>query len=126
MYMYISFEDLAIFIVVTVAVVVGVFLIVALKNLISILRKVNKVMDTNKDDIDGTVKALPVTVKNIGDAADSLKNTSDKASAVIGTVDGAVTSTVDKVNGTTENIYEIINVIGIIAKFISDAFKDDD
>ncbi|MDD4327011.1 MAG: hypothetical protein PHN99_01855 [Eubacteriales bacterium] len=124
--MYISFEDLVLFILICLAVVVGIFLIIALKHLIGLLKKLNRIVDTNKDDIDRTVQALPKTVSSIGDVADSLKDTSDKAGQVIGTIDGAVTTTVETVNDTSDNVYEIIKVAGLIAKFISDAFRKDD
>ena len=124
--MYITFEDLALFVVVCMAVVVGIFLVIALKNLIALLRKVNKLVDSSKDDIEKTVKVLPKAVSNLSDVAESLKDTSDKAGVVIGTIDGAVTSTVETVNDTSENVYEIIKVAGLVAKFIADAFRRDD
>ncbi len=124
--MYISFEDLAIFLVVCVAVTAGIFLMIALVHFIRVMRKINQLVDSNKSEIDKTVKALPKAVSSLGEAAESLKVTSDKAGAVIGTIDGAVTSTVETVNDTSENVYEIIKVAGLVAKFISDAFKRDD
>ena len=124
--MYISFEDLALFVVVCVAVAAGIFLIIALKHLIALLKKVNRLVDVSKDDIEKTVRILTGTVANVSDLAESLKDTSDKTGEVIGTIDGAVTSTVETVNDTSENIYEIIKVAGLIARFISDAFKRDD
>lgn len=124
--MYISFEDLAIFLVVCVAVTAGIFLIIALVHFIRVMRKIGQLVDSNKNEIDQTIKVLPTTVSSLGDAAESIKITSDKASGVIGTIDGAVTSTVETVNDTSENVYEIIKVAGLVAKFISDAFKRDD
>lgn len=124
--MYITIEALVIFILVCLAVAVSIFLIITLNNLNRLLKKFNKIMETNKENIDKTISILPDTVNNLNEATISMKGTLDKAGSVIGTIDGAVTDTVVSVSDTTETVFEVVKVVGLIAKYISNAFKRDD
>jgi predicted PurR-regulated permease PerM len=124
--MYIDIEALAIFILVSLAVIISVFLVITLKNLNSLLKKFNKIVESNTENINKTINILPDTMSNLNEAAVSMKGTLDKAGSVIGTIDGAVTDTVVSVSDTTETVFEIVKVIGLIAKYISSAFRHDD
>lgn len=124
--MYIDIEALAIFILVSLAVIISVFLVITLKNLNSLLKKFNKIVESNTENINKTINILPDTMSNLNEATVSMKGTLDKAGSVIGTIDGAVTDTVVSVSDTTETVFEIVKVIGLIAKYISSAFRHDD
>jgi methyl-accepting chemotaxis protein len=91
-----------------------------------LLKKFNKIVESNTENINKTINILPDTMSNLNEAAVSMKGTLDKAGSVIGTIDGAVTDTVVSVSDTTETVFEIVKVIGLIAKYISSAFRHDD
>jgi len=124
--MYISIEALLIFFILCIVAGVSVLLIVVLNNVNRFIKKLNRVVDSNKDNIDKTMTALPATVRNVGEAAGSIKTTMDKTGAVVETIDDVVTGTVATVGDTTENIFTIVKVVGDVFKYIVEAFKRDD
>lgn len=124
--MYISVEALLIFIMLCFVAGVSIFMIVVLNNVNRFIKKLNHVVDTNKDNIEKTMTVLPGTVKSVGDAAGSIKSTMDKTGAVVETIDDVVTGTVETVGDTTENIFTIIKVVGDVFKYIVESFKKDD
>lgn len=124
--MYITIEALAIFILFFLAVIVSIFLVITLKSLNSLLKKLGKIVESNTENINKTINILPETITNVNEATISMKGTLDKAGSVIGTIDGAVTDTVVSISDTTDNVFEIVKVIGLIARYIASAFKHSD
>lgn len=106
--MYISMGHLALFVIFCLAAVVSIFLAIALYNFISLLKKLNRVIDV-----------LPNTVKNLNEAAVSFKYTMDKAGSVIGAIDEASIGTVVSVSDTTENILEFVKIVGNVITYIT-------
>lgn len=121
--MYISIGDIALFIGFCLVTIVSILSAIVLKKIISLIKKVNTVLDSNKSNIEKTITILPDTVQNLNDAAASFKNTMNKAGLIAGSIDSAATGGAVTISDTTENILEIVNIIGGIARFVKGLFN---
>jgi len=121
--MYISMVDIALFIMFCLVAVVSIFLVITLYNLIGLIKKLNRVVDSNIDSIDNTMAVLPNTVINFNEAVVSLKDTMDKASSIVGTIDEARIGTVVTVSETTENILEFVKLVSNVVSYITDVIN---
>lgn len=113
---------LAWFVIFCIAVIIGVLLIILLRNCLKVVDKVNKIIESNSDSIEKTLTALPSTVKSVDELAVSAKGTLDKASSVVATVEDTVTETIDSFSLNAENILSIINIASSVVKSIIGAF----
>lgn len=114
---------LAWFIIFCIAVVIGVFLIILLRNCLKVVDKVNKILDSNSESIEKTLEVLPSTVKSIDELAVSAKGTLDMATSVVSTVEDTVAETIDSFSFNAENVLSIINVASSVVKSIISAFS---
>ncbi len=114
---------LAWFIIFCIAVVIGVFLIILLRNCLKVVDKVNKILDSNSESIEKTLEVLPSTVKSIDELAVSAKGTLDMATSVVSTVEDTVADTIDSFSFNAENVLSIINVASSVVKSIISAFS---
>jgi hypothetical protein len=104
------------------AVVIGIFLIILLRNCLKVLDKVNKIIESNSESIEKTLIALPSTVKSVDELAVSAKGTLDKATSVVATVENTVTDTIDSFSFNAENVLSIINIASSVVKSIISMF----
>ncbi len=111
------------FILFCIAVVIGVFLIMLLKNCLKVVDRVNNILDSNSESIGKTLEALPSTVKSIDELAVSARGTLDKATSVVSTVEDTVTETIDSFSFNAENVLSIINIASSVVKSIISAFS---
>ncbi len=111
------------FIIFCIAVVIGILLIIVLRNCLKITDKVNKILDDNADSVGKTLEVLPATVVNIDELAKSAKGTLDKATSVVTTVEDSVSDTIDSFSFNAENILSIINVASSVVKSIISSFS---
>lgn len=114
---------LAWFIIFCIAVVIGILLILLIKNCLKVVDKVNKILDTNSQSIQETLDALPPTVRSVEDLAVSAKGTLDKANSVVTAVEDTVTETIDSLSFNAENVLNIINIASSVVKSILSAFS---
>jgi|GEM_PF-1738055 len=114
---------LAWFIIFCIAVVVGVFLIILLRNCLKVVDRVNKILDNNSENIQKSLEVLPSTIKSIDELAASGKGTLDKATSVVTTVEDTITDTVDSFTINAENILSIITIASSVIKSIISAFS---
>lgn len=119
----IDLSVLAWFVIFCIAVVIGVLLIILIKNCLKIVDKVNRLLESNSENIDEIIGALPSTVKNVDELAKSAKGTLDKATSVVTTVEDTVTETIDSFSFNAENILGIINIASSVVKSILSAFS---
>jgi hypothetical protein len=111
------------FVIFCIAIVIGVFLIILLRNCLKVLDKVNKIIQNNSESIEKTLIALPSTVQSIDELAISAKGTLDKATSVVATVEDTVTETIDSFSFNAENVLSIINIASSVVKSIISAFS---
>ncbi|PYG88834.1 hypothetical protein LY28_01195 [Ruminiclostridium sufflavum DSM 19573] len=111
------------FIIFCIAVVVGVFMIILLKNCLKVVDKVNDIIESNSESIGETLTVLPATVKSIDELAGSAKVTMDKANSIVATVEDNVSDTFDSFSVNAENVLSIINIASTVVKSIISAFS---
>ncbi|WP_024831660.1 hypothetical protein [Ruminiclostridium josui] len=111
------------FIIFCIAVIIGVLLIIVLRNCLKITDKLNKILDDNADSVGKTLEALPGAVTNIDELAKSAKGTLDKATSVVTTVEDSVSDTIDSFSFNAENILSIINIASSVVKSIISSFS---
>ncbi len=106
-----------------IAVIIGVFLIILLRNCLKVVDKVNHILDSNSENIGRTLEALPSTVRSVDELAVSAKGTLDKATSVVSTVEDTVNETIDSFSFNAENVLSIINIASSVVKSIISAFS---
>ena len=111
------------FIIFCIAVIIGVLMIIVLRNCLRITDKVNKILDDNADSVGKTLEVLPATVASIDELAKSAKGTLDKATSVVTTVEDSVSDTIDSFSFNAENILSIINIASSVVKSIISSFS---
>ncbi len=111
------------FIIFCIAVIIGVLMIIVLRNCLRITDKVNKILDDNADSVGKTLEVLPATVASIDELAKSAKGTLDKATSVVTTVEDSVSDTIDSFSFNAENILSIINITSSVVKSIISSFS---
>lgn len=111
----ITLEDLMIFIVFLLAIGLGVFLIIAIKNIVNILKKINKIVDENEKSIDTILKETPLIMENVNkitaDVQETVESVKPSVTSIIKNVDiisEDVTETIDKVTYTVDVVGESI------------------
>lgn len=125
--MYISVNDLLIFLAVFLGVclilAIGVLLIIALVRLNRVLKRAGKLLDDNAENIDKAMKQVPVLVEHWDETGLSITTVANKAEATIDVVGGMLTgetaaggesSTVQSIVTIAESVLQI--VLGYFAK----------
>ncbi|MFO7636684.1 MAG: hypothetical protein R6W96_05215 [Clostridia bacterium] len=125
--MYISVNELliflAVFIVVCFIVATSVILIIALIRLNKLIKRAGKLLDDNAENIDKTMKKVPILMEQWDETGESLMLVADKAEATIDalggiltgeTMAGGETSTIQSIVTIAESVLQI--VLGYFAK----------
>lgn len=120
--MYVDPFSIARFLVFCLAMTIGVFLIILIYNLVLLVKKANRIVDANDDNIHKTLTVLPETVNNINNVTLALKDSIDKAGNAIGALGGTVAETAATVNESTGNILEFVKVVNNIIRVILSLF----
>ncbi len=126
----ITLQDLMLFILFLLAVGIGIFLILAIKNLVGILKKVNKIVDDNEKSINTILKETPIILDNVnkitGDVHDTIEAVTPSITNIVSNVDVIatdVTSTVEKVTYTVdvvgESLEETVEMLNESRKTVS-------
>lgn len=121
--MYIDPLSVAKFLVFCIVMVIGVFLIILLYNLVLLVKKANKIVDDNEENVHKTLAVLPETVNNINNVTLAVKDNFDKAGNAISSLGGTVAETAATVNESTGNILEFIKVVNNIIRVILSLFE---
>jgi uncharacterized protein YoxC len=119
----IDLSVIAWFLIFCIAVVIGIFLIIFLRNCLKVVDKVNKIIESNSESVEKTLTALPSAVISIDEFAVSAKGTLDKTTSVVSTVEDTVTETIDSFSFNAENVLSIINIASSVVKSIISAFS---
>lgn len=102
---------------------VCVFLIIALYNAIKVIKRLDKVIETNNENINKTLTIIPETAKNVNDVTVVVKENLNKAGNVIGSLEDAVAETVASVSSGTENILSIVKIASSVISAITSVFN---
>ena len=115
--MYISVKDLLVFFIIFLGsglvAAIGVLLIIALVRLNKALKSTGKLLTDNAENIDSTIKRLPVLVGHIDEITEGLKSTVNKAEVAIDSVGGLLSgeSITVRENSTAQSIVAIADSI---------------
>ena len=120
--MYISLNDLGLFIVFCVVVVGGIFFTIAMFNLNKLIKKVNALLDKNSNNLDNTISSLPQLVNNTNDAMKTVKSGFDKVQGTIGEIEETIAETVVSVSEKADNLGIYFNTFTDIVKIFADIF----
>ncbi len=109
----IRLEELMIFIVFLLGIGLGVFLIMAIKNLATILKNINKIVEENEKSIDTILKEAPPIMENVNkitrDLQETLEDVKPSVTNIVKNVDTIsddITETIDKVAYTVDIVGE--------------------
>ena len=119
----ITIKDLAFFIIFCLVTTVGVFFIIMLYNLTNLIKRANKVIIDNSDNIDKTLELLPEAARNVNDVAVSVKGGMNKVGETIEGFEDAIGETAAAVSEGTENILNFVKIFSNIVQVIINAFN---
>jgi len=124
--MYISVKDLLVFLAIFLGsglvAAIGVLLIIALIRLNKALKSTGKLLEDNTENIDKTIKRIPILVEHFDEISESLKLTVGKAEVAVEAVGGMFTGDLNTVHetSTAQSIVAIADsVLQIILGYIA-------
>jgi len=103
------------------AMAVGIALIIALVNLIRMVRRVNKLLDDNAGHISKTIVQLPALAESFNKAGASVKANAEKIGNSISEVEGMLTG-VPAAAGESNTLTTIVSIAESILKLIMGYF----
>jgi DNA-binding transcriptional MerR regulator len=103
----ITYKDLGLIIVFVVAVIAGLFLIRALRQLGCVLKKINRLIGENSDNFDKTAKALPILAENVLAITGEVQEISEKLSNEQDMIDGTLRNIGDTVGLITDTVQAV-------------------
>lgn len=118
----IPLRDILLFVIFCLVVVAGIFLIIMIYNFTQFIKRANKILDVNSENIHKTLVMLPEATHNVNDVAISLKNNIEKVEKAVGNVEDAVVETVAAVSEGTENVLNYVKIFSEIINVILGAF----
>lgn len=120
----ITLEELMLFILFLLAVGLGIFLILAIKNIVGILKKVNKIVDDNEKSINTILKEAPIILDNVnkitGDVQETIEAVTPSITHIVKNVDVISTD----VTETVEKITYTVDVVGESIEETADMLRD--
>lgn len=144
----ISLGDLGLFILFVLAVVVGIYLVITLRNVSMVLKQAKKILDENEQPIKELIKPLPkiaknfegitgkvskgvedvdkkvpCIMKNVDGITDNLNKSTKSINTAVDTIGEGITDTLSIVQGTAGDVTMYIKIINEIAKFMTGVFS---
>ena len=107
-----------------VAVGLGVFLILAIKNVVGILKKVNKIVDDNEKSINTILKEAPIIMDNVNKITEDVQETLDAVSPSITHIVSNVDIISTDITNTVEKVTYTVDVVGESIEETAEMLKD--
>lgn len=123
MELLISVRDLLNFIMYFLGGTALIIFIIALIYVIKFVKRLDKLVEKNADNIDKTVSVLPEVADNINAVSLSLKNGIDKAEQTVEAIEDYVCDTVTTVSQGTEGILDFVSVVSEVIKSVLGFFS---
>jgi hypothetical protein len=124
--MYVQLSDIAgliaIFFGVLICLAVFILLIVALLELIKVLRKINRIVSDNSVAVNKTLAQFPELTENINKASMSIRSGVDKVDSSLGSISGLFGEPGNTENAST-TLLSILNVADDILKLVMGFFQ---
>lgn len=102
------------------------YLLLALANLVGILRNLNRMLDKNRSNIDHTLKKLPEITDNIAKVTDTIKKEMDSIEKVIGNVGKVSDSAKDAVEVFKKDVLLRAKSVLDVLDWIKKLFEKED
>lgn len=116
--MYISFYDLGLFILFTVTLAVGGYLIAVLRRTFCVLGHVQGILDVHSDEIGKIISELPEALENVNELTISLKRSADLTTSAFGSLQNNVLDTVDDMRDGLESFIVYAKIIGEVCRTV--------
>ena len=116
MEMYISLQELAVFILFMLVVIIGIYIIVLLRRVLCLVTLVQGVLEEQRGNIGKTVSLCQETLTHLNEIAISTK-------ALLGQVQQPVNSLSEEIGDTVDNLRESIELITLYARLVVDFVK---
>lgn len=114
--MYISLYDLGLFILFSVIIVGGVYLIAVLHRLLGLLVYIKEIVHTHNSDISETLTLLPKALIDMSELAVSIKRAVDQTGNAVGVLRSDLNDTVD-------DLRDGLETVGLYVRIVSEVFK---
>jgi methyl-accepting chemotaxis protein len=119
----ITLEDLGFFILFLLALGIGVYLAVTLKNLNGLVKEIRDLIGANRKNIDQSLANLPVITENLNEASFGVKRGVNQTEEVIEQVSANVGETMIAVHKTADSISTYSIIVTEIVKSVMDLFS---
>ena len=120
----ITLEQLMLFILFLVAIGLGVVLIMAIMNVVGILKKVNKIVDDNEKSINTMLKEAPIIMDNVNKLTEDVQETVDTLTPSITHIVQNVDTISTDVTQTVEKVTYTVDIVGESIEETADMLKD--
>ncbi|MFP4348714.1 MAG: hypothetical protein ACOCWY_01710 [Thermodesulfobacteriota bacterium] len=117
-----TLQEIAVFILFNLAVGVGIYLIIVLRNINSLAREINEVVEANRTSIDLTLSYLPEISENIRESSIGIRKSVCQTEAAIEVLTDNVTDAVTTVNKAADSITTYSVIVTEIVKTLMDMF----
>ncbi|MFZ5990019.1 MAG: hypothetical protein ACOYWZ_23225 [Bacillota bacterium] len=117
-----SLLDLANFILYTLGTAALVVLIITFININRLVKRVNKLVEKNEDNINRTVTTMPEAINNVNEVSLGIKRGIDKAGAAMETLESSICETVTAVSEGTEGFFDFVSIAGEVLKAVLSIF----
>lgn len=107
-----------------VAVGVGIFLILAIKNIVGILKKVNTIVDDNEKSINTILTEAPIIMDNVNKITEDLQETIEVVTPSVTHIVSNVDTISTDITNTVEKVTYTVDVVGESVQETADMLKD--
>lgn len=118
--MYISLTDLWLSILVVVAVVVGTYAVITLRNVNSLVKDLGKLLEKNADHLTKSVALLPETIKNTSSLAKSAQEQIDDIGSTVNSLGSSLAETAASLNEKTVSGVSFVNTVIDVVSIVKD------
>jgi len=118
--MYISLSNFLLSIIVVVAVVVGIFAVITLRNVNSLVKGLEKLLERNSDYLTKSVSLLPETIKNSSSLAKTAQEQIEEIGLTVNSLGSSLAETAASLNEKTVSGVSFVNTVVDVVSIIKD------
>lgn len=118
--MYISLSNFLLSIIVVVAVVVGIFAVITLRNVNSLVKGLEKLLERNSDYLTKSVSLLPETIKNSSSLAKTAQEQIEEIGLTVNSLGSSLAETAASLNEKTVSGVSFVNTVVDVVSIVKD------
>lgn len=123
--MLVDLFDIARFFIFCLVMTIGVFFIILLYNVNQFVKKANRVVEENSQNVYKTLYMLTDTMNNVNDITLSVKESIDKAGNAVESIGGTISETAATFNEGTGNLVEFVKIVSGVIRVVLGMFSKD-